>query len=439
MSRYDVSQKTDNVGQKYTASDINQLRAMFTTGARAASTFSVTDADALGVYFFSDYTQLPWAPSSGVITIPDGVTLFPVCNIDLAGNRIESSGLLAVTGANAETTYITSTGLAAGESLISSTGILNLRTVTLNPPADCYGVDIDGIGNPLAVADWDGVNFKGGKSAKLKDLGNVVLMNIGVLDNQNGIEVSGTIGTFATTDSFYNLSGAGKKAIAFASDCVITRRIRLTDTAIVVSSSAAGIDVPETITIPDDSYIADTVNFSGGGTYLLGINPADLDSLKHRFSECRGDGITNTSRVGGYYAEDNASATTITVQGTYYKLAGSTSVIDVNSGFQISGNRATYIAAISKIFHIDFSVTFVSGNNNVCSFKPNKYTLATNTSSLLSPKLKSTANGSGRSENISGSGAARFSYGDYIELWGTNETGANPITAENFSMTLTEA
>jgi hypothetical protein len=401
---------------------------MFTTGARAASTFSVTDAAALGVYFFSDYTQLPWAPSSGVITIPDGVTLFPVCDIDLAGNRIESSGVLAVTGTNAETASITSTGLAAGEALIASTGILNLRNITMNPPTDCYGVDIDGIGNPLAVADWFGVNFIGGKAGKVKDLGNCIILLGGILDPQNGLEVSGTIGTFAATESIFQVSGAGKKAVSFASDCVISRRIRFNSSAFVSSSSAVALDVPDTITINDDSYISFFCNYSGGATYLSGIQPS---SLKARFSENRG--VSNTSRVGGYVAEDNATATTITVQGTYYKIAGTTVAIDVNEGFTITNNRAEYIASVSKVFHVDFSITFVSGNNNVCSIRLYK------NGSPIGSKVKSTANGSGRSENVSGSGAVRLEDSDYVELWITNESSTTAITAADYSLTLTEA
>jgi hypothetical protein len=356
------------------------------------------------------------------------VTLFPVCPIDLEGNRFYSTGVLAVTGTNAETASITSTGLAAGEALITSTGILNLRNITINPPIDCYGVDIDGVGNPLAVADWFGVNFIGGKAGKIKDIGNFIFPVTGILDPQNGLEISGTIGTIAAGDSIFTVSGAGKKAIAFASDCEISRRIRFNTSAFVASSGATAIDVPETVVINDDSYILSSCNFSGGATYLSGIQPS---SLKARFSENRG--ILNTSRVGGYVAEDNVTATTIAVQGTYYKVAGTTTAIDVNEGFTITNNRATYIASVSKVFHVDFSITFVSGNNNVCSIRLYKNGVP------VGSKVKSTANGSGRSENVSGSGAVRFVNGDYVELWITNETSTTAITAADFSLTLTEA
>jgi len=84
-------------------------------------------------------------------------------------------------------------------------------------------------------------------------------------------------------------------------------------------------------------------------------------------------------------------------------------------------------------FCCDFSITFVSGNNNVCSIRLYKNGVPAGS------KVKSTASGSGRSENVSGSGAVRLDDGDYVELWITNESSTTAITAADYSLTLTEA
>jgi hypothetical protein len=170
MDNYSVVSKVSN--NTYTAAELNQLREMFITGQRAALALHTTNATGEGVYNITDISQLPWAPVGNVITVPNGAVIAPACNIDMGGLRLVAAGTMVISGSNAETAEISSTGLPTGEALVSSTGTLNLRNVTLNPPIDCYGAIVDGSITPGAAADWYGVNFRTGIPFLVSNLSN---------------------------------------------------------------------------------------------------------------------------------------------------------------------------------------------------------------------------------------------------------------------------
>ncbi len=373
----------------------------------------------------SSLDDLP-APSGGVITIPNDTCLNIAGHINLQGNRIICSGVCVIKGSNAETASITSS-LSSG-AMIYSESILQLRDITLSTSASAYCVEIDGTGDPLAVADWFGVNFTGGKAAKLTTLGNVIIVLMGMLSPDNGIEFYGTFGTIALTETLFSISGSGKTALKFDAGVTISRRIRVSFSAFVVSSSAVGIDVPLSVTIPDDTYILFFCNFAGGATYTSGYT---YTSLKSRWYENRG--INNTYRAGEYYVENNATATVIGGSGTYVKMAGTTTALAANSGFSHASNRLTCTSIVSKLYDIKAVITFTSTVGNVIAFKIYK-----NGTEILGSKVRATANAAGREENVGCFGFTELGLNDYIEIWVTNETAANNVVGVDYSLLVTE-
>ena len=365
-------------------------------------------------------------PFGGVITIPDGTCINIHGNVDLLGNRIVFAGVGVIRGSNAETASITSS-LSSG-SMIYSESILQLRDITLSTGAGAYCVEIDGTTDPTAVADWIGVNFTGGKSAKLTTLGNVVCLLMGFLSPDDGIEFFGTFGTIAFSETIFSFSGAGKTALKFDSSAVITRRVRISFSSFIVSSSATGIDIPLTVTMPDDTYILFFCNFSGGATYTSGY---PYVSLKSRWYENRG--ISNTYRAGEYYVENNATATVIGGAGTYVKMAGTTTALAANSGFTHSSNRLTCTSVVAKLYSIKAVVTFTSSVGNIAAFKIYK-----NGSEVVGSKVRSTANASGREENVACFSFTELGLNDYLEIWVTNETAANNVTGVDFTLLVNE-
>ena len=366
-------------------------------------------------------------PFGGVITIPAGLCLNIHGNIDLQGNRIVFAGLGVIKGSNAETASITS-ALSSG-AMIYSESILQLRDITLSTGAGAYCVEIDGTTDPTAVADWFAVNFTGGKSAKLTTLGNVICVLMGFLSPDNGIEFFGTFGTIAFSETIFSFSGAGKTALKFDASAVITRRVRVSFSSFIISSTATGIDLPLTVTIPDDTYILFFCNFSGGATYTAGYT---YTSLKSRWYENRG--ISNTYKAGEYYVENNATATVIGGAGTYVKLAGTTTALAANSGFTHSNNRLTCASVVAKTYNIKAAITFSSTATNIIAFK-----LYKNGLEVVGSKVRSTANAAGREENVACFGFTELGLNDYIEIWVANETAANNVTGVDYTLLATES
>jgi len=182
--------------------------------------------------------------------------------------------------------------------------------------------------------------------------------------------------------------------------------------------------------IPTESYILDTVNFSGGGTYLTGLNHTSNDSL---FINCVG--ITNTAVNGQLYMQGNATTTTVSATNTFYKVAGTTSASADNSKFSHSNNRLTCDATISRKYLIQCVLSFGSGNGNVCEFGFYDSQL----SAIRTPsRTKSTANTSGRAENVTFSCVVNMKANDYLEIHCANTSATNNILVDNMNFVVTE-
>jgi hypothetical protein len=129
----------------------------------------------------------------------------------------------------------------------------------------------------------------------------------------------------------------------------------------VVTSSTVGINVNASATIPVESYILDTINFSGGSTYLVGV---DHTSTKALFINCVG--ITNVRSIGAMYMKNNAIETVIPNVNDRVKMAGVTEVNGINQRFahDLANNALEYTGVISTTFHITATFTISPSANN---------------------------------------------------------------------------
>jgi hypothetical protein len=176
--------------------------------------------------------------------------------------------------------------------------------------------------------------------------------------------------------------------------------------------------------------LLDTVNFSGDGTYLTGLDHTSNDSL---FINCKG--IINTAVNGQLYMQGNATATVVSATNTFYKVLGTTTASSDNSKFSHSNNRLTCDAIISRKYLIQCFLSFTSGNNNVCEFGFYDSQLA----AVRTPsKTKSTANASGRAENIGFACVLTMESGDYLEIHASNTSATTNITVDNMNFVITE-
>lgn len=376
------------------------------------------------VVFVDNKDDLPTA-SGGVITLADNVTYFFTGVVDLLGDRLVGGNNTTILGGSSENCRIKSTGLT-GTALITSNYSLPIRNITIE--AD-VALNLDGTGNSTAALDWFGVNFTDcGTVGTIKSYSNFIMQDSAFL-NSGGLTFDGTIGTVGMTQCLFDVNGTNT-AFIIPATLTITRRFRIIYSSFVVTSGQTGINVNASATIPTEAYILDTVNFAGGGTYLAGVNHTSNDAL---FINCVN--ITNTAVNGQLYMQGNATATTIANTTDFVKVAGTTSASADNSKFTHSNNRLTCDAIITRKYLIQCTLSFSSGNANVCEFGFYDSQLSV----VRTPsRTKSTANASGRAENVVFSCVVTMRAGDYLEIHARNTSAVANITVDQLNFVVTE-
>jgi hypothetical protein len=375
------------------------------------------------ITFVSNKSDFPMSVG-GVRTLEDNVTYFITDVVDLEGDRLVCGVNTTIIGGSSENCRLKSTGLI-GTALITSNYSLPIRNITIE--AD-VALNLDGDGVTTAL-DWFGVNFTDCNTVgTIKDYSNFIMADSAFL-NSGGLTFDGTIGTIGASQCLFDINGANT-GIIIPSTCTITRRFRIIYSSFIVTAGQTGINVDPLATIPTESYILDTVNFGGGGTYLAGVDHTSNDAL---FTSCTN--ITNTAVNGQLYMQGNATATTVSDTVTFVKVAGTTTASADNAKFSHSNNRLTCDAIISRKYLVQCTLSFSSGNANVCEFGFYDSQLLT----VRTPsRTKSTANASGRAENVVFSCVLNMKAGDYLEIHARNTSAASNITVDQMNFVITE-
>jgi hypothetical protein len=188
------------------------------------------------------------------------------------------------------------------------------------------------------------------------------VFDTGAFLGAQGLRFTGTIGTVALNNSLFRGLGSAGNIIELDASAIITRRFRMIYSSVVAFGSTVGIDADASATIPIEGFILDTVNFSGGSTYLGGLT---YQSEKALFVNCVG--TINTTAIGNMYMKLNATATDVIVSGTRYAMAGTTQSNGVNQKFTHvpANNSIRYDSTIPRLFRVLSTFTCLSGNNNI--------------------------------------------------------------------------
>lgn len=299
-------------------------------------------------------SDLPTAVS-GVITLDAEKTYYFTDVVDLTGDRLVCGSNTTILGASSENCRIKSTGLT-GTALITSVYSMPMRNITIE--AD-VALNLDGDATTTAL-DWFGVNFTDCTTVgTIKDYTNFIMGDSAFL-NSGGLTFDGTIGTIGMNNCLFDCRST-KTAITLASTLSVSRRFRIIYSSFVILSGETGINVSTSATISDERYILDTVNFSGGGTYITGVTHTSNKAL---FTSCVG--ITNTTTRGFYYMINNATDTTIGIPNVnvWVKAAGTTTASANNSKFTHANNKLTYTGAFSTSFLVIVSANVRSSAAN---------------------------------------------------------------------------
>lgn len=368
-----------------------------------------------GFVLVESLSDLPTAVSN-VITLEDDVTYYITTTIDLSGSRLVGGSNTTIIGASSEISILTSTGLGSGIALLTSIYTTPIRNIAINDVDTA--VNFDGTSNPSEMAlDWTGVNFVNVPNIGTIKKASNFIFDKGAFLNSKGLVFDGTIGTVALNNSLFSGDGLAGNILQLLSTCTITRRFRVIYSSIVATSSNVGINVNASASIPVESYILDTVNFSGGATYLSGVSVTDNKTL---FANCKG--IANTNEVSQYYMNGNATTTTVSATNTAYKVLGTTTSASITQKFTNTSNRATYVGSLTRFFKVTATLSLESGNNNQVGCY-----IAKNGTILNESEVYGTTSGAGRAENIVIQTLAELSTNDYIEIFVENATAVNNI------------
>ena len=364
---------------------------------------------------------------NGVITLKENTTYIITKEVDLLGNRLVAGGVCNLFGLSSETSFLKSTGLGVGVPLLTSIYTIVLEKISFHDVDTC--ISIDGNTNLVAL-DWKAVNFINIPNVGVINSCDNFIFDTGSFLGSQGLRFTGSIGTVALNNSLFRGIGSAGNILELDASCVITRRFRVIYSSVVAFGSTVGVNVNSSATIPIEAYILDTVNFSGGSTYLSGVTSTDNKTL---FINCVG--ITNTAVNGQMYMQDNSTETTIANTDDFVKVAGTTTASDDNSKYTMTDNRLTNNAIIQRKYLLTCTLSFDAGANNVCQFGFYDSKLG----GMREPsKTKATANAGGRAENLTMSCVVNHSDTNYIEIHVRNTSATTNVTVTDMNVMITE-
>ena len=415
-----------------TVDDVRKVSAM-----TKAEYDSIGTPDVKTIYFLEEYTDSKYkivndvsdfpTSISGVITLEADTTYVIANTIDLNGLRLQGSANTTIIGGSSETAFLTSTGLSSSTALISSMYTTPMRHITIRDIDKA--VDFDGSMNPNPMAlDWTGVNF-----VNIPNIGTIKMSSNFIFDkgsfiNAKGLKFDGTIGTIGLANSLFSGDGGAGSCLELLSTCTVSRRFRVLYSSVVAFGSTIGITVSASTTIPDEGYILDNINFSGGVTYLSGL---DFTSNKALFRNCVG--ITNTFETGSLYAENQSTATAISSSGTYVKANVTTTAGEVLGRFTHSNNRLTYTGSKTRVFEVQCTLALTSGSDgDNIAIKIYKNGVAVNgTRGVGTTRSIFLTN---KAENIPTQAILSLNTNDYIEIWIANLSDTSSVTVTDINL-----
>lgn len=356
---------------------------------------------------------------NGVITLGNNVTYFLTGDIDLTGDRLVAGQNTTIIGGSSENCFLRSTGLNASTALLTSNWSLPLRNFSFTHGT---AVNLDATGNSTAALDWFGVNFVNCATVgTIKTYSNFIMSDCALLNSAN-MTFDGTIGTVGFVNCLF--SGiAAQTTLNFPATLTITRRIRAIYSSFVAFGGATAIFVSPSAVIPTESYVLDTINFSGGATYTGGV---DYTSNTAFFSNCKG--IVNSSAIAQMHFNNNTTATTITTINAFVKVAGTTSPNAINQKFAHTSNRLTYTGGINRSFRVGAVTSVAANNGQIVSVR-----IAKNGVTLADSESQATISANGRFENLKCQTIIEMTTNDFVEVFVANNAVTN-VTAQELNV-----
>jgi hypothetical protein len=262
-----------------------------------------------------------------------------------------------------------------------------------------------------------------------------LIEKISIIGFDNGIILKGFfgVGYLANINAVNN--NAGHTIITFDSTYFTFGRFQFFSNSFNIGTDVTNtaIKVISGATMPNDGIGFLTCSFAGDGTYLEGITPSDVrlyskDNFEPSTKSPRE--VFNSIIAGGYYVS-TATATTIAVTNTWYKVLGTTTATSTER-FSHSNNRLTYLGNNTQKLLINFTGNFIDGAGTPIA----EIAIAKNGSIETSTIMRVDLKHSGGADNASISAILTLDRDDYIEVFIRNTTNTNNITCNFGQMTV---
>lgn len=370
------------------------------------------------VVFVRQLSDLP-AAVSGTITLAANTTYVVSGTILLGTNVIVMGSGTQLDGSNQATDILSYTG--SGNMITISDVNGDISSLTLScPSGTVFNADCStGLCNYL---------LQGVVIASAKTLGTIQGFYNFVIQNCiiSSTTTSGfTFGTTHSTGNFavINSEFASNAGTLFAFSTATVGFVTIHGN--IFYCTAGQTIFSGTPTVTNKINVIDN-SFTGGGTYTSqNIVPSNV------YCEFISNiGVDPSEAVGEYYLIANATSTAITVQGTFYKAAGTTSAGTLER-FTHTSNRLTYTGLETVKLLVTSAASITSATNNETLGSK----LAKNGNVINSSESESRQTTANQAVSCISKSIVQFATGDYIELFVTNKTSTGAVTVEYLNLT----
>ncbi len=240
----------------------------------------------------------------------------------------------------------------------------------------------------------------------------------------DGIKITGTVGKFCSVLNFITGISSGS-GIEFLAGTNISD-IDLSNNYFIYNGQT-GVKVNAGAVVDNGRM---TTNMFRGVTTLL----SGVDSYSLGWQMVSNTGIPNTRAFSFQYMTANATATSLPVANTYYKIAGTTTTVNAKK-FTASSNRITYIGRTDIVGKVNIIMGAKAPSNN----SDFSIVVAKNGVVIPAPLASIAAASNNQSFQINFITELDLSTNDYVEVFiKSNNSNSTSLTVEEFQFRITD-
>lgn len=394
---------------------------------------SLTSPEVITIRDLDDFDDRPRI--DGSILLETGTTYKFLGDVDFGTSTMIATGPVAMLGGGSDTTTLRTSSATPLLRMRGATATIDMRDLSMvNSVGECVLFETL---TPSAAAERtinaSGVNFTGtGDVVRFQDGAFAIFRNCAWLNCDGDlIVIDRQILGCVVNDCGARSSADGSRFLVGPATLTVGTRIRVTLSSISSPLGGYGLSIDAGATIPDEALVVMGVNFNGVGD---AVEPGTLDSNSVKSYFKTNLGVESTYPRAAY-AMDTSAPVAATLN-TPVKLAGVTVDLDAQLFDFPTDNRARYIGSKPRRFIARADATIVTTSNAQIV----RLNFAVNDVVNTDYKIRGqTSKGGGvRIEGLVLHAVVNLNPGDYIELWGTDETSTDTLEWTDGQVILTE-